>query len=407
MKILVVHVPAGAGHQKAAEAIASALREVRPDAETRLVNGLEGMDTIYRWTFTRGYLSVIHRAVWLWGAGYYLTDLRLLAPLSRRLHRLNNAWHGRAMETFFLHERPDVIVGTHFFPMEVAAALKRRGKLQARLVTILTDYLPHILWTAPGIDDYVTGSLLAEEALLARGIPQERIHFKGIPIDPKFPLALDRAQLRTRMGLDTKRLTVLVGSGGFGMGPVRELVRTLLRSPVPLEILVVAGKNEGLVRRLRAEAVPAPHTMRVFGFVDNMHELMEVSDLMITKPGGLTCAEATAKGLPLILVSPIPGQETRNARLLERMGAARVVSRLSALPALLQELQQDGGTVDTLRAKASAFSRPQAAFDIARLIVGSDPSGESVGLQGSDPPPGPGPSSRQPGSLGPAPGLAS
>ena len=132
MKVLVAHVPAGAGHEKAAEAIALALQRVRPETETILLNGLEGMSSAYQWCFTQGYLNLIHRTPLLWGAAYYLADLKGLAWVAYKLHRFSNASYGRGLEGIVLRHNPDVLIGTHFFPMEVASFLKTRGRLSAR-----------------------------------------------------------------------------------------------------------------------------------------------------------------------------------------------------------------------------------------------------------------------------------
>lgn len=369
MKIIVTHVPAGSGHEKAAEAICAALREMNPSLETTLLNALDGMSPWYQWSFTQGYLEMIHRFPQVWGTAYHLLDLRGLAWAAYKLHRISNASHGKILETILERRRPEVVVGTHFFPLEVAAYLKMKGRLQAKLIAVITDLLPHSVWISPGTDLYAVASPMTRTELLRRGVPEEKIKITGIPIHPKFARKGSRVQLQKKLGLQPDRWTLLIGSGGFGTGPIVELFEKLIPIREPLQILVVTGKNTGLLRRLESLRDRTSHAVTLYGFIDNMDELMEVSDLMVTKPGGLSCAEAMVKGLPLLLVAPIPGQESRNARILEREGIARLAQRLGAVGPLLQQLRAHPERLKEMADRGRIFGRPQAAADIARLAV--------------------------------------
>ena len=370
MKVLVVHVPAGSGHQRAAEAITAAFHPLQASAEVSLLDALEGSDSSYQWAFTRGYLGFIDSAPWLWGLLYHLTDLSVFSGPVHALHRFNNGWHGKDLERIFLDHRADVIIGTHFFPMEVAGFLKSKGRLWARLITVITDYLPHALWIAPAIDTYVVGSDEAKKSLLARGIPPDRIQVLGIPVDPRFSQPLNRDALQKRLGLDPGRFTLLVGAGGAGTGPVISIVNALDRLNEPIQFLVVAGKNATLFEQLETLRPRMHHPMKVYGFINNMEELMSVSDLFVTKPGGLSCAEAMAVGLPLLLLVPVPGQESRNAHFLEKTGTALVVKRPEELTSLIEKLRMDRSRLQAMSRKGMEMGRPDAAIKIARMVVG-------------------------------------
>lgn len=322
MKILLIHVPAGAGHQRAAEAIFEAFRLKGSTASIQIVNALEYTDPGYQWSFSEGYLNVVRHFTPIWAIGYHLTNWRAMAPFFQRLHRRMNRLHAEALAQFILQERPDQVVGTHFLPMEVAGFVKLRWDLPTRLTTVITDFRAHTLWVSKGIDAYVVGSSQAAQDLKRLGVEEQTILSTGIPIDPSFARHQDPADLRRRLGLHPSHFTILLGSGGAGVGPVLTLLDELERVPAPLQILAVAGTNVPLYDQLVERAQKGKHRIQPYPFVKNMDELMEVSDLMITKPGGLTCAEATAEGLPLILVSPIPGQEARNAQVLCEEGAA-------------------------------------------------------------------------------------
>lgn len=370
LKIIVTHVPAGSGHEKAAQAIVRAMEDMGLPGTVRILDALHGADSFYRFLFTQGYLTVIQRAPFLWGIPYDLTDTRLLQGFSHGLHRLSNWAHGRQLEKLFLQEKPDAIIGTHFFPMEVAGALKHRGKLSARLITVITDYLPHALWIAQGIDTYVVASQEAKEELIRRGIHAQSIRIFGIPIDPKFGQHPERAALRSKLGILTQCLTILIGSGGSGTGPVRKTIEALGQVKAPLQLVVVAGKNDALLKEMEALRSQCPHPMRVYGFIDNMDELMEVSDLMITKPGGLSCAEALTKGLPLLLTDPIPGQESRNANFLVKQGAALLARSPQEIAAWVRRLLEDPKQFEMLRQKGAQVRFPEAAAHIAEEVLG-------------------------------------
>lgn len=369
MKVLVTYVPAGSGHQKAAEALTAALREESPSDRVELLDALEGADRAYRWSFTRGYLQMVDRLPVLWGAGYHATDFIPLRKVICRLHRLQNAWHGKKLERLLLEAQPDAVVATHFFPAEVTAFLKSRRKLQSRLITVITDYLPHLVWTANSVDLYAVGSDATRTALIERGVASQRIQVTGIPADLKFSAKQDPSLLKKRLGLKPERPTLLIGSGGFGNGPVVALVNHLDRLKLPIQLVVIAGHNESLYQALQAASARWKHPMTFLRFVDNMDEWMGASDLMVTKPGGLTCTEALLKGLPLVLLSTLSGQEESNAEVLSGLGLALTTRRVEEAPRLVERLLKDAQRRRRMAESGKAFSRPGAARTIARLAL--------------------------------------
>ena len=369
MKILVTHVPAGSGHEKAAEAVCGAIRGLRPEAEVELLNGLEGMNPTYQWAFTQGYLDLIHKFPALWGMAYHLLDLRWLAWGASKLHRLSNSSHGRSLEGILTRHNPDVFIATHFFPAEVASHMKQQGRLRAKLITVITDYMPHNVWISPGMDAYAVGMELTKQELIRRGVPPQRIHVTGIPIDSKFGRKGDRRQTAGRLGVDPDLFTLLIVSGGFGTGPMEQLVEALRSIPERLQAMVVTGKNTALYHRLENMKTSFPHALKVYGFIDNMDELMDAADLMVTKPGGLSCTEALTKGLPMVLVAPIPGQEARNGRIIEKSGAAVMAGPVERAPAIIRRLRSDPAQLKEMARKGIAAGCPDAAAAAAKLAL--------------------------------------
>jgi len=267
---------------------------------------------------------------------------------------------------WMLTAQPDVVIATHFFPVEVAAALKRTGCLRSKIVCVITDWLPHAFWLCPGIDRYAVATEATRQALLRRGIPATQVVVTGIPIGQRFTTTLERTVAAKRLGIDPQRFTILIGSGGFGIGPVETIVRALGSMGEPHQMLVVAGRNEPLRRSVEALRARVRHPMMVYGFVHNMDECMAASDLLISKAGGLTCAEAMAMGLPMIIVDPIPGQEARNSALLTREGAAIQVERAADVPMQVERLRSPGA-LQRLASAAHRLAHPDAARTVVRL----------------------------------------
>ena len=367
MKIVISHVSAGAGHQRAAEAVGAAFHQLGYGNDLSVIDAVAKVDACYRHSFTKGYHDLIRYVPAVWGFLYAFTDVLFMRGIASWLHRMSNQWHGKPFETFLLEKRPDLFIATHFFPAEVAARLKRQGKLSMKVIVAITDYLPHTLWLAPGVDLYAVASDRTKEELMRRGIPENRIRVLGIPIDPKFHREISRPAAAKKLGVDPSTFTLLIASGGLGTGPIFSLVRILSGMQEPISLLIVTGRNTALYEQLENFRHKISHPMKVYGFIDNMEELMAASDIIISKPGGLTCAEAMAKGLPLIAVSPIPGQEERNIRFLEKVGVALYPKKIDQVPSLIRELRGNPGRREEIRRKEQRHSFPDAAFSIARL----------------------------------------
>jgi processive 1,2-diacylglycerol beta-glucosyltransferase len=170
-------------------------------------------------------------------------------------------------------------------------------------------------------------------------------------------------------GLVGDRPIVLQLAGGFGVGPIAKLFQGLLAIERPLEIVVVAGKNEPAREELSKIEVLPRHRAVVLGFTDKMHELMAVADIVMSKPGGLTTSEVLASGAAMAIVNPIPGQESRNSDYLLENGAAIKINNLPTLNVKLNELLSNPRRLETLKENARRIAKPQAAFDVARLAM--------------------------------------
>jgi processive 1,2-diacylglycerol beta-glucosyltransferase len=269
---------------------------------------------------------------------------------------------------------PDVAVATHFFPADVLDAARRTGKLRSGLIVAITDLFPHRVWLVPRASAFVLGSPQTKALCQHRGVEEARLHVLGIPVGAKFAEPADRAQLARQLGLDPSRRTMLIAGGGMGVGPIGELVRQFVSlettRPCQVQLLVVCGHARKLRQRLERMRAVSAMPMRVFGFVETMHELMRVSDLLVTKAGGLTVMEALSVGLPMIFCGTIPGQERLNAEYVIQHAGGVNAREPSAVTSIVLRLLDDPTQLEAMRANARALGRPHAAQELVeRLII--------------------------------------
>jgi processive 1,2-diacylglycerol beta-glucosyltransferase len=263
----------------------------------------------------------------------------------------------------------DVVVNTHFLPAEIIASLRRDGKLSLPQVTVTTDFETHRLWVNQPTDRYTTATEEGAAYLAHWGVPAGHTRVTGIPIHPVFSEEKDRNDCLRRHGLSGDRPVVLQLAGGFGVGPIEQLYRGILSVEVPLEVVVVAGKNVKAKQQLEAVDVPRRHRAKVMGFTTEIDELMAVADVVVSKPGGLTTSEVLARGAAMLIVNPIPGQESRNSDFLLENGAAIKANNAATLPLKLSRLLGDPGRLNAIKANAKRLGKPRAAFDAAQVAL--------------------------------------
>lgn len=373
--ILILHATAGAGHTRAAQAIGAAFKNVGQGHE--VVDILDCTSPLFRRMYVKAYIDVVQKAPELWGYLYDKWDVAL-SPESKRA-RTRLAFDKLNTGTFkkLLKEtQPGVIICTHFLPLELLSDLKARGKLDTPVHAVVTDVSPHAFWVYPNIECYHVATATAARELERKGFPAERIRVSGIPVDPIFAQHTTAAKARSKLGL-SERPTALLLSGGFGVGPMTKLLASFASCKTPLSLVVVAGRNAELEAECRAIAAKLPVPVKIHGFVNNMHELMDASDLIVTKPGGLTTTEILAKGKPMALVAPIPGQEQRNCEYLLEEGAAVRLYDVTDAAFYLEKWLNDGPRLQRMQKAAKAIAKPLAAEQIAQAAAGDLRAGGS------------------------------
>jgi len=366
MRVLITTVTAGAGHLQAAAALEEAWSLSSPGDHLTQVDVLDHVPKLYRKVYVEGYVKLIEKAPELWGYLFKKTDNhRMLSKVGKWRGEL--ARHAyRSFAKLLREHQPDIVLSTHFLPVEILAGVQRRHpEFKPFHACVVTDFEAHALWLEHQVDLYCVAAEETRKSLIARGMKAERVVATGIPIAQRFSQASDAAAVRRRYGWRDDLPILLVLGGGFGMGPVAEVLVALDQVAAQFQTVVVAGRNAELRQALAGKE--RQHPTDVLGFVTNMHELMSVSSLIISKPGGLTTSEALALGKPLFILNPIPGQEAANSDYLLERGAALKVNRVEDVAARLDELLT-GSHLKELARAAAKLGRPAAAMAVCREV---------------------------------------
>jgi processive 1,2-diacylglycerol beta-glucosyltransferase len=375
-RILILHAEVGTGHTTAANALADAFRRNQQN-EVRVEDTLNYGSRLFRESLTQSYLRVSSRAPLLWKMLYRSSDysdpdtLTALKSLQSRIERLPV----RRLERFVTDYAPDAIVCTHMLPIAVLQRLKRGAALRPPVYCVITDYMVHSMWINEVVDGYFLASDLTRDAMIARGVPASALHVTGIPVrlDIAEPKARDDA--RARHDLPTDRPIIALFGGGVEVQRVRLVVSRLLESTMPGLLVVVAGRSESLVRALGdLHNGPSMH-LRVLGRIDYVDDLVAASDLVITKSGGLIVSEVLARGAPMLVIDPIPGQEEWNADYVAGTGAGIQLRQPESVPPAALALLSQPERLAMMREQAVRVGRPRAAFDIAQRVLAELRSG--------------------------------
>jgi processive 1,2-diacylglycerol beta-glucosyltransferase len=365
-RVLILSASVGAGHLRAAEAVELALKHMVPAAVVKNVDILTMTNRVFRRFYGQSYLDLVNKAPHVLGYFYDMLDQPSRSGRNRgdRFRLMVEKLNLKKFTRFLLQERWDLVINTHFLPAEIIASLRKAGKLDVPQVTVTTDFETHRLWVNQPCERYFTATEEGSLYLQSWGVPACDILSTGIPVHPVFSVAKDRATVLARHGLDGSRPVVLQLAGGFGVGPIEKLFGSLLQVQTPLQVVAVCGRNEKLKFDLEDLDKPQRHKVKVLGFTRDIDELMSVADLVITKPGGLTTSETLARGAVMVIVNPIPGQESRNSDYLLESGAAIKVNNAAMLPHKVTALLQDQQRLAGLRENVRRIARPRAAFEV-------------------------------------------
>ncbi|MSR78027.1 MAG: hypothetical protein EXS63_07380 [Candidatus Omnitrophica bacterium] len=364
MKIFIFYAEAGHGHKKAAETIGKALIEHgNPPQDILIQDALDYAPGFNKKGYIAFYFYCVKFLPKLWGWFYDRADKGILYELTKPIRVIFNNINGERLIRKIVQEKPDLVISTHFFASEIVARAKRDGRTDTKLMTVITDFLPHTLWINDGTDAYWVMHEETKQEMIRRKVEAHRIVPGGIPVDPIFKPQKKRVEILQKYGFFEDRLTILISSGSFGIGSYEETLRQLETFKDKIQCFVVCGNNEEGRKILEQKTFLFP--VKVFGFVNFMAELMEASDLMIAKSGGLTTAESLAKGLPMIITQPIPGQETRNAEFLKKHEASFFIQVPEQAKILLKNILEHPHILASKKEAIKRLAKPNSAQEIA------------------------------------------
>lgn len=368
MRILILTASTGGGHKSAAAALKDTINKTDPNAVVEIEDGLASCGKLYNKLICDGYVVLATKTPRLYGKLYNISDKK--NPINSLCNNINYQ-EGKKLVSLFEEKNPDVIISCHAFVTTMLAKLKRKNIISVPVISLITDFAPHRTYFSPGIDAYVTSNEnMLEEIESYNIISTDKIYPLGIPISDKFYKDQDKEQTAKELGFDSQKPTVLLMSGSFGVTEVLDFYESLMLTDADCQCIVVTGHNKKLYNEfekyLSDSKVPQKPT-KLFEFITNVEKYMHFSDLVVTKPGGLTVTESLACSLPMAIYNAIPGQENDNAQYLIMQNVAVALSDAKTGGKQIAELVKNTEKLSTMRENCKKIRKENSALNIFRL----------------------------------------
>jgi processive 1,2-diacylglycerol beta-glucosyltransferase len=366
-RILFLYLTKHSGHYAAAVAVEEALRRLNPNMESMLLDSFSHANPVLSKVTLRAYLAMLKAAPEIWE---FMYDNPEFKERTRAIRELLNRGNSKKLHQLLTEFRPHAVVCTQAFACGVLASWKRKtGNDSLQLIGVLTDYVAHRYWADDKVDLYIAPNEETRDTLASQGVLPERIAVHGIPVGSQHVRPTDRTGILRALQLKPDLPKMLLMGGSLGLGPMKSVIRKLDKLPQPFEIIAVTGKNKELKERLERRGRKLRHQTRILGFAENVHELMEIAEVVVTKPGGITTAECLVHRLPMIIINPIPGQEQKNTEFLLSHNVAVQAEDASDVMLFVDEFLRNPEKLRRMRDAATALGRPQAATDAADSIL--------------------------------------
>lgn len=364
--ILVVTASMGSGHNKAANAVAEAIKRKYPVNKINVIDFMSTETAYFNSLVKDIYLKMLDHTPSVYEFFYKFTS---------------DSTKGSTIQSVFAHAmkkdmrelikkyEADMVICTHPFPCAAASYLKQTGEINIPLITVMTDFCVHQFWLYKNIDIYFTANDLLKKEMVNQGLLEERIFVTGIPVGYNFRVDYNRDDLLAKFKLEKDKPVALIMGGGLGLGGVKNALCQLERLKKDIQILVITGANVALWSEMNEYAQHSKHKIFVWGYSHNIQEFMSVATFLISKPGALTISEALTRELPMILHDPIPGPEVDNAKFVSDNGLAIWVRHQDTLDAVVREVLSDATILPKLRNNAKVLKKPYASDNIADVIA--------------------------------------
>ncbi len=369
MNILFFTISAGEGHNQVANTLAEELFEVDKNNKIEIIDAFNYINPKLHKVLMEVYIKSIKYMPELYSF-FYKKTTESDSSFYDIGELLNKAFVSRKINRLLLSFKPDVIICTHPIPIEALCMLKRKNKIKTPILTTLTDYTLHSAWLKKDIDYYIISSEILKYELEHWQIPVEKCKFFGIPVRKAFYEKQNRQEICNELDLKNT-FTALIMGGGLGLGNITDTLDYLVCNKLDIQIVVIAGKNKDLYNNLKAKYNKDNNldNVRIYGYMSDIHKIMSISDVIITKPGGLTVAEAITKELPIIITCNLPGQEERNAEFILNNGIGMVATSPHSLISSINILKENSDKYNMIKSNMNRLKKPKACSEIVNLIL--------------------------------------
>lgn len=374
MKILILTASTGGGHKRAAAALEDKIKQISPETEVRVVDALKAVGKVYDKTVCGGYHFMATKIPKVYGISYKITDHRNV--VYKAVMHSNTLMANKLLETIDEFE-PDVVITCHAFVTTMISQLKKHSKIGVKAISLITDYDAHRTYIGKNIDAYVLAEPQMESKLEnTYDVDENRIYPLGIPVFDCFTKPFDKEEICRREGLDPQKPTVLLMAGSFGVTSVLDFYKQLAQKSDNIQFIVITGRNIRLFAHLEKliDEIGTQDNTKLLYFVKNVEDFMHISDVIVTKPGGLTVTESLACALPLAIYSAFPGQERDNADFLLKERAAIMLDKKNGADEVV-DLLSDKEKLADMKAQCRRLYIPDSAeniFKLAKKLIGEE-----------------------------------
>lgn len=373
-KILILYASYGGGHLSAAKSLKNYIDNNYENVETNIVDCIKYINKALDKVTTGAYKQMAKKAPWVWKKVYFNSEKGLLGKFSNGTNKL------MAKKLFHLFEEynPDLVLSTHPFATQMTSYLKKKGKVNCTLATVLTDFAPHDQWLVGntfGNYFFVSHEDMKTSLINDFNIPKEKVFATGIPLSEKFLKKFNKQEIYDFFKLDPSKKTILFfGGGEFGLGKNKtiEILKTLTNYLNEYQIIAISGRNEKMNKAFKdlSEELNNPKSLKIYDFIDKVPEAMQISSLVITKPGGLTVTESLASNLPILIINPIPGQEEQNAEFLVQEKVAIWLKKSDTPSEIIQNLLNSPNTLTTMSQNTKKLAHKDSTKNICQILLG-------------------------------------
>lgn len=373
-KVLIFYASYGGGHLSAAKSIQKYIDENYKDVQAEMIDCMKYISKPIEKVTTGAYREMAKKAPRLWGRVYSGSEKGFLSKVSENSNHLM----AKKLNRLIQEKKPDYIISTHPFSSQMSSYLKKNGKISCEIDTIMTDFAMHKQWLIGHefTDNFFVSNENMKQDLINYGVDKDKIHVTGIPMSNRFFEHFDKEKIYEMFNLNPEKKVILFfGGGEFGLGKDRtvQILKAFIQIVPSYQIIAVSGKNEKMKEAFESlvNECNAKERVRVLGFTDKVPELMNISSLVVSKPGGLTTTESLASELPMVIINPIPGQEEENAEFLESKGAGIWIRNTDIPENIITSLFESTDNLEKMKQNAKLIANKNSTENICKIILGN------------------------------------